>query len=97
MKPLFFLSHPRQGNIEENLKEAHRLAQNELKDFNLIEPFIEIPQDGSVNEFDAMKRCIELLLGCDGIILTGNWRKSEGCRLEFAIARATGKRILEML
>lgn len=95
----YYFSHPRAGDIEKNLKEADRRARdfkklfkNGLKKDNgiLIEPFKLIPQDGSVDEHEAMKWCIELLLDCNTIVLAGDWQQSEGCRLEKAIAEAIG-------
>ena len=98
-KPKFFLSHPRRPEklIKENLEDADSIAKNELKGLNLVEPFKEIPQDGSVSEEQAMAECINLLMDCDGIIMTGDWEKSTGCFLEYRIAKATGKTILELL
>lgn len=94
----YYFSHPRTGDVENNLKEANRRAKafrklfhNRLKgDDVLIEPFKLIPQDGSVDEYEAMKTCIGLLLDCNSIVLAGNWQQSKGCRLEKAIADAIG-------
>lgn len=109
MNSTFFLSHPRQPTtelpigeqernrqIQMNIKEAHEIAEIKLKGINLVEPFVEIPQDGSVSEEEAMERCIRLLLSCDGIIMSGDWTRSVGCRLEFKIAKMTGKTILAL-
>lgn len=93
-EPRYFLSHPRAGNVEENLKDASEIAEYFRDRYNLIEPFKEIPQDGSISEEEAMKRCIELLLDSKGIIMTGDWKNSIGCNLEYQIARATGKEII---
>ena len=91
MKNSFYLSHPRKGDVKNNLKKADKIAQRLKDSFELVEPFKELPQDGSLEEHEAMKRCIELLLDCDGIIMCGDWRYSDGCKLEYEIAKATRK------
>ena len=88
----YYLAHPRSGNTYANIMEANKIAQN-LEHLNLIEPFKEIPQDGSVGEFEAMERCIKLLLEADALILSGDYQFSEGCQLEKEIAKKTGKPI----
>lgn len=94
--PKFFLSHPRRPAVKENIEDADVIARNQLSGLNLVEPFKEIPQDGSIDECEAMERCIRLLLDCDGIILTGDWENSHGCQIEKAVAQATGKTVLEL-
>ena len=88
----YYLAHPRSGNVYANIFEAHKIAQT-LSHLELIEPFKEIPQDGSVSEPEAMKRCIKLLLDADALILSGDYKFSEGCQLEKEIAKLTGKPI----
>lgn len=86
----YFLSHPRKPinafTLEDHLEDADRIAK-EL-DLDLLEPFKLIPQDGSVNEHEARKESIRLLLRCDGLVLSGDWKSSSGCILEKLIAEA---------
>ena len=52
---------------------------------------------GTEEEYLAgMRRCITLLSRCDAIVLTGDWKKSRGCCLEYFIAQCKGIPVLEM-
>ena len=90
----YFLSHPRAGNVQQNLEDAHNIAQS-LDYLNVIEPFKKVPQDGSMSEQAAMKECIKLLLEADAIILSGDYEHSRGCMLEWEVAKQTGKLIFK--
>lgn len=91
----YYMAHPRSGNVDENLRRASDIAQELSCYFPLIEPFKLIPQDGSVDEFTAMKSCIKFLINANALILTGDWKNSKGCLLEKKIAEAIGLPIYE--
>ena len=38
----------------------------------------------------AMKKCIKMLVECDGVFLIHDWKESNGARLEFECAHAFG-------
>lgn len=90
----YFLSHPRSGDVMENIYNAHKIAET-ISYLNVVQPFKLIPQDGSISEPEAMKECIKLLLDCDAIILSGDYKHSVGCMLEWGVAKLTGKEIYE--
>jgi hypothetical protein len=50
--------------------------------------------DPSTNWQNSMKICIRLLLDCDAIYLLQDWKKSKGAKIEFAIAKLTGLKII---
>lgn len=89
MRDMYYVSHPYTGNEEKNKKEAREITAR-LK--------TEYPQHIFINPLDtfqytegwpyeqALKNCIELLSKCDGIIMTGEWGKSRGCRKEIKAA-----------
>lgn len=50
--------------------------------------------DASTSWENSMKICIRLLLDSDAIYLLNDWKKSKGAKIEYAIAKFTGLKIL---
>ena len=46
---------------------------------------------------EEMQPCFELLKACDCLFLTGDWRGSKGCCVEYAYALALGMDIYEVV
>lgn len=94
----YYLAHSltSHGTMKENY-EDEEICANALIDegYSLIRPLKIIPEYFSAQE--AFPICLGLLQSCDGIILVGNWRLSEGCRLEYNIAKYLGMEIYDMI
>ena len=92
----YYLSHPYTGNEEKNRAEAAEI-QRKLHEMHpgmlfinplaMFEPLKDMPYE------EVMDCCIEVLLACDGIIMTGDHQASKGCRRELAIAEERGLHI----
>lgn len=99
MRDMYYVSHPYTGNEEKNKKEAREITAR-LK--------TEYPQHIFLNPLDtfqytegwpyeqALKNCIELLCNCDGIIMTGDWQHSRGCKKEREVADQLYMEITEL-
>ena len=96
---MYYVSHPYTGEEESNKKEAREITAR-LK--------TEYPQHIFINPLDTfqyaedwpyetvLEDCIELLYKCRGIIMTGDWGNSRGCRKEIKAAAKAGKEITEL-
>lgn len=94
----YYLAHPltTHGTIEENYMEEDKCAKALIGEgYSLIRPLKIAPKHFSAQE--ALPICLSLLQSCDGIILVGAWRLSEGCRLEYSIAKYLGMEIYYMV
>ncbi len=90
-KLTFFLSHPRAGNVEANIKDSIE-KEKELKKILPYEIFNPLSQiDQSLPEPEAMKQCIKKLLDSEVVVFCKDWENSRGCSLENQVAKATGK------
>ncbi|WP_418583608.1 DUF4406 domain-containing protein [Holdemanella porci] len=94
----YYLAHPltSHGTMKENYR-YEKICANALigEGYSLIRPLEVIPEYFSAEE--AFPICLNLLQSCDGIILVGDWRLSEGCRLEYSIAKYLGMEIYELI
>lgn len=97
----YYICHPFEtyGDPTENLRKEESLVSYLRNTFDLevqyIRPFKLIPTD--TDRETAMKRCLELVAECDGIILAPDWHRSEGCVMEFQQAEKLGKEIVYVL
>ena len=64
-------------------------GDNKIK---LVRPLTLIPECMPMNV--AMTRCMLLLEACDAIIMCGDWKQSEGCKMELQAAKANGLEVL---
>lgn len=90
-KPKVYISAPITGyDLDERRKAFAKWAQV-LVDAGCepVNPMEKnIPDDAPYREH--MKKDIELLLDCDGYILSTLWMESRGCKCENAVASACG-------
>ena len=100
-----YISHPygrRRGlseaQCEKNAKAAYEIARKVI----LLGHHPEVPHfyhelhkgwKDSPDEETWFYICVSGLLGCDAILMCGNWRKSDGCLRELAQARVMTKKI----
>lgn len=101
---IFYVSHPFTGTQDEqewNQQEA-RATTAKLKQDNpnniFINPLDAFQYAMLVSEWnydDILGQCLELLKKCDGIIMTGDWKKSNGCQREKKLAERLGLEIWE--
>lgn len=101
-KKIYYVSHPFTGDEEKNRQEAREITAR-LKmifpDEIFINPldafqYAELVEAWSYD--DILKQCLELLRICDGIILTGDWQASRGCRAEKQEAEWRGLEIYQL-
>ncbi|MBO6179425.1 MAG: DUF4406 domain-containing protein [Selenomonadaceae bacterium] len=98
---MIYISHPFTGDEEKNRKKAREIAAGLAKRY---------PHETFINPLDAMQyaenakldynivisHCLKLLSFCDHIIMTGNWRESRGCQIEYAFAKICDIKVWEM-
>ncbi len=88
----FYISHPYTGDEDMNRVKsiyiAAKLAEKYPK-ILFVNPLSAMYHTMTAElDYDAiMRQCEELLGRCDGVIMTGNWQESKGCRQEFEFAQ----------
>ena len=91
---LIYISHPYSGEEVKNRSKSTEIAAK-LSDMyphivfvNPLNAMRHIKQTRLTYD-DTLALCIGLLAVCDGIIMTGEWKKSNGCNAErdFALGR----------
>lgn len=100
-KKQYYICHPFEtyGDPDENLKKEAELVESlervyGCKNVEFVRPFKLIPHD--IPRDEAMAQCLTHLRYCYGIILAPDWKKSEGCRIEYDQALANGLEIIEI-
>lgn len=88
---MFYVSHPYSGNEERNKQDARECVKNLQKRHSnvvFINPLdaFQALEELKMDKLVIMQMCVELMLKCDGVIFTGKWKGSEGCRLEYFMA-----------
>lgn len=90
-----YVSHPFTGKEEENRKEARQITTTLVKAYpeylfiNPLDMLIPYEQAGLDYE-NTLKIALQLASSCWGIIMTGKWARSKGCKAELAQAYDTG-------
>lgn len=69
--------------------------REEYPDAEILTPFDAVPLEESVEEPEAIGRCITLLMTCDTVLLDRGWTGSKGCNLEYRAAKLYGLRIID--
>lgn len=96
---LYYLAHPysNYGDPKQNVKESIRFQRRikKLYGISTINPLTTIPE--SLKYDSAMDLCFKLVNLCDGVIMSGHWRMSKGCKLEYWLARERRKEIWEYI
>ena len=91
---LIYISHPYSGDEVKNRKNATAIAAKlatlypHIVFINPLNVMRHIPSTNLTYD-DTIALCLGLLAKCDGIIMTGEWQKSNGCITEhnFAVKR----------
>lgn len=92
-KKLIYVSHPfltngdKDKNIENVTKILTDLVLNYSNKYVFISPINSYGTlDGKLNYDQGLEICMDLLSKCDGIVMCGDYYKSNGCRQELARA-----------
>lgn len=97
---MVYISHPYSGNEDKNIKEAQEITielatKNPNKTFiNPLATFHHLEIINASYE-NCLKQCLELLSVCDSIIMTGDWKNSKGCLVEYEYAKEHGLELIE--
>lgn len=88
-----YIAHPLRGDVEGNTRKATKICQELTREGNVI-PFSPLHAfnflDPKGDQSVAMNCCYTLLKSCDELWLHGNWKNSEGCKLELIFATEHG-------
>lgn len=91
-----------EATFEEKRKAAYRRAtmlkaylHEEYPDAEIVTPFDVVPLDTTIDEEEAIGRCITALLRCDTVALDRGWTASDGCNLEYRAAKLYKKQIID--
>lgn len=101
-KKIYYVSHPFTGDEEKNRRKAREITAELKKAYpkfifiNPLDVFQYTELVKAWNYEDILKQCLELLQICDGLILTGDWQESRGCRAEKQEAEGKGLEIYQL-
>ena len=89
---MVYISHPYTGNEKRNVYEAESISKelsNQFPDIVFINPLnvFKHLQNSNLSYSEIINQCIELMHHCDAMIMTGNWRSSKGCMMEYNNAK----------
>lgn len=91
-----YLSGPMSSLPEFNFRAfADAAARWRAKGFAVISPADNFGGQTDLPKEVYMRADLLLLLGCDGIVLLKGWSRSEGAKLERAVAEAIGLEVFE--
>lgn len=101
-----YVSTPVNGRKEETFQKKriaayHRAEtlraylKDEYPDAEIVTPFDVVPLDETVDEPEAIGRCVTALLRCDTVVLDRGWTASNGCNLEYRAAKLYKKDIID--
>ena len=97
---LVYVSHPYSGEEVKNRSDSTKIVAK-LADLyphivfvNPLNAMRHINQTKLTYD-DTLALCIGLLAACDGIIMTGDWQKSNGCKVERDFALSRGMAVWE--
>lgn len=96
---IYYVSHPFTGNEKKNRKDARRITamlKKAYPQYIFINPLDAMRYTTGLPYEDSLEQCLELLIICDGIIMTGKWQGSEGCARECIAAAFARKEITEL-
>ena len=68
---------------------AEKLTSKGYDVFNPIETIVQKPYS------EYIRHDLKQLLDCDAIYILNGWRDSEGCRIEYQVAKAIGIKIFK--
>lgn len=91
---MLYVAHPLGGNLDNIARAEIQLSKLRklLPRHTLISPihnwsYLDYEM---TNQVVAISDCVNLLLRCDALILTGRWEESAGCRAEYIAAKVKG-------
>lgn len=95
-----YISHPYTGDEKKNRREARAIAAmlaRECKCIIFINPLDALRHTvvAGLSYENIMMQALTLMLRCDGVIMAGDWEKSQGCMREYNAALAHKKRVWE--
>lgn len=82
---MYYVSHPFTGDEERNRREARKITaklKTMYPKYIFINPLDAFQYAEGWTYEKVLENCIEMLCMCDGIIMTGYWAQSRGCRKE---------------
>ena len=88
-----FISHPYTGDEEKNRAEAaevQRVLQMKFPDVLFLNPLAMFAAVADLAYEQVMALCLDVLKGCDVIVMSGDFMDSRGCTMEHAAARELG-------
>ena len=97
---LIYIAHPYTGDESKNRADAEQIAASLAKKFptvvfiNPLNVFRHLKK-AETSYDDTLAQCIALMEKCDGVIMTGDWKDSEGCRREYEHAKAWNMTVYE--
>jgi len=82
---------------DERYKERYDFFKSKEEHYTKLGYVMVNPMDNGLDRFatiyEQMDRDLELLRGCDAILLLENWNRSAGCHTELVNAMACGKEV----
>ncbi|WP_371369613.1 hypothetical protein SRRS_27030 [Sporomusa rhizae] len=86
-----YIAHPLRGDIASNIDSISHLCRNIIDTDSSILPLSPVLAfsffDPDKEPVKAMQYCLELLRASDELWVYGDWKKSEGCLAEVAVAK----------
>lgn len=92
-----YVSHPYTGNEERNIADADRICVQLVDvypDILFVNPLSAMRHMRERSYDEVMEQCLELMLMCDDVLLTGAYENSDGCFTEAVAAVSAGKPVL---
>ena len=89
----YYLSHPYTGDEEKNKEEAaeiHRKLQELHPDVLFLNPLAAFDPLADMPYEQVMEYSIEMLIACDAVVMSGNYKESRGCMAELKAAQEQG-------
>ena len=85
-KKMLYISHPflTNGNADDNKKAVDKILADLVLKY------------GQLNYDQGLSLCLDLLRKCDGIIMCGDYFKSNGCKMELMNAIGWRKAIFKL-
>ena len=94
-----YVAHPLRGDVAANTRRVTELCRRYMRDPEIL-PLSPIHAFGFCDpqgpQEVPFRLCRQLLSVCDELWLHGDWRSSEGCRMEREHALALGIPVLEV-
>ena len=101
-----YISTPVNGRHEATFAEKRKAAYRrcvmlraylyeEYPDASVFTPFDAVPLDCTIEEPEAIGKCVALLLTCDTVVIDRGWTASKGCNLEYLAAKIYNLNVID--